>query len=213
VLAQAKARRLNPVAIIIDTVFRSFDEGNVNASPDMNVYLAAIAMLTDQRCAVALVHHEIKSGDTPARSVSLIDGADTIVKAWRETETSQKRLWLVELAKDERPSSLRRPAVTSSHRKPPLGERRQSFAPDRSGGTDDLRPCGLMSALDVMRQSFTSVPAVSRHSGDKWRRSYRPRTDGRWPGRSHGAVLRRDGAFRRRRSTPGRAPSHQVATA
>ena len=45
---EAKARRLNPVAIIIDTVFRCFGEGNVNASPDMNVYLAAIAMLTDQ---------------------------------------------------------------------------------------------------------------------------------------------------------------------
>ena len=100
-LEEAKQRGLVPVAIIIDTVFRSFGAGNVNASPDMNVYLASIAVLTDQGYAVALVHHEIKSGGTPAGSVSLIGGADTIVHVWRESETSNRRFWQVEMAKDD----------------------------------------------------------------------------------------------------------------
>ena len=100
-LADAKQRGLDPVGIVIDTVFRSFGAGNVNASPDMNVYLACIAVLTDQGYAVALVHHEIKAGGTPAGSVSLIGGADTIVHVWRETETGERRFWQVEMAKDD----------------------------------------------------------------------------------------------------------------
>jgi hypothetical protein len=100
-LANAKQRNFNPVVIVIDTVFRSFGAGNVNASPDMNVYLASIAVLTDQSYAVALVHHEIKSGGTPVGSVSLIGGADNIVHVWRDNETGGRRLWKVEMAKDD----------------------------------------------------------------------------------------------------------------
>jgi hypothetical protein len=106
-LADAKQRGLDPVGIVIDTVFRSFGVGNVNASPDMNVYLACVALLTDQGYAVALVHHEIKSGGTPAGSVSLIGGADNIVHVWREDETSQNRFWQVEMAKDDAETSPR----------------------------------------------------------------------------------------------------------
>ena len=100
-LKGAKAKGLNPVAIVIDTVFRSFGAGNVNNSPDMNVYLAAIAELTDAGYAVALVHHEIKSGGTPAGSVSLIGGADTLIHVWRDEEDESKRNWNVEMAKDD----------------------------------------------------------------------------------------------------------------
>jgi hypothetical protein len=82
-------------------VFRSFGVGNVNASSDMNVYLACIALLTDQGYAVALVHHEIKSGGTPAGSVSLIGGSDNIIHVWREDETGERRFWQVEMAKDD----------------------------------------------------------------------------------------------------------------
>ncbi len=100
-LDDAKQRGMKPVAIVIDTVFRSFGEGNVHASPDMTVYLAAVAVLTDQGYAVALVHHEIKSGGTPAGSVSLTGGADTIIHVWRNDETSDRRYWRVEMAKDD----------------------------------------------------------------------------------------------------------------
>jgi hypothetical protein len=100
-LADAKVHDLNPVAIVIDTVFRSFGVGNVNASPDMNVYLSCVAALTDTGYAVALIHHEIKSGGTPAGSVSLIGGSDNIIHVWRENETSHRRFWQVEMAKDD----------------------------------------------------------------------------------------------------------------
>jgi KaiC/GvpD/RAD55 family RecA-like ATPase len=100
-LEDAKARGLEPVAIVIDTVFRSFGVGNVNASQDMNVYLAAVAELTDRGYAVALVHHETKSSNTPAGSVSLTGGADTIIHVWREGEASERRFWQVEMAKDD----------------------------------------------------------------------------------------------------------------
>jgi hypothetical protein len=96
-----KKRGLEPVAIIIDTVFRSFGVGNVNASQDMNIYLAAVAVLTDAGYAVALVHHEIKSGGTPAGSVALLGAADTVIHVWREAETSEQRFWQVEYAKDD----------------------------------------------------------------------------------------------------------------
>ncbi len=100
-LADAKAKNLNPVAIVIDTVFRSFGAGNVNASQDMNVYLAAVAVLTDWGYAVALVHHEIKAGGTPAGSVSLIGGTDNIAHVWRENDTGERQFWQVEMAKDD----------------------------------------------------------------------------------------------------------------
>ena len=98
-LADAKRHGLVPVAIVIDTVFRSFGAGNVNALPDMNIYLASIAVITDAGAAVALVHHEIKSGGTPAGSVSLIGGTDTIIHVWRDDNGA--RFWQVELAKDD----------------------------------------------------------------------------------------------------------------
>ncbi|HKN41323.1 MAG TPA: hypothetical protein VJV87_00355, partial [Sphingomicrobium sp.] len=100
-LADARQRGLDPVAIVIDTVFRSFGVGNVNASPDMNVYLSSVTVLIDQGYAVALVHHEIKAGGTPAGSVSLIGGADTIVHVWPENETRALRFFQVEMAKDD----------------------------------------------------------------------------------------------------------------
>lgn len=100
-LDDTEQRGLRPVAVIIDTVFRSFGAGNVNASQDMNIYLAAIAKVTDQGYAVVLVHHEIKSGGTPAGSVSLIGGADTIVHVWRDNESRTRRFWQVEMAKDD----------------------------------------------------------------------------------------------------------------
>jgi hypothetical protein len=100
-LDDAKAHGFTPVAIIIDTVFRAFGVGNVNASADMNVFLACIATLTDQGYAAPLVHHETKSGATPAGSVALTAGADTIVHVWRENEESGRHFWKVEMAKDD----------------------------------------------------------------------------------------------------------------
>ena len=106
-LADAKRNGLKPVAIFIDTVFRSIGAGNVNASPDMNAYLAAVGTLNDQGFAVGLVHHEIKSGGTPAGSVTLIGGSDDIIHVWRESDTSEQRFWQLEMAKDDAETQFR----------------------------------------------------------------------------------------------------------
>lgn len=97
-LAEMQARGIVPVAVIIDTVFRSFGSGNVNASDHMNAYLATLAQIADRGIAVAAVHHEIKSGGTPAGSVSLIGGSDSVVHVWRDEVT---RYWQIEYAKDD----------------------------------------------------------------------------------------------------------------
>src|SRR5262249_4527723 len=100
-VGKGKAGRPHPLRDRHHTVFRSFGAGNVNLSPDMNVYLAAIATLTDEGYAVALVHHEIKAGGTPAGSVSLIGGADNIIHVWRKDDDGAVRYWQVEMAKDD----------------------------------------------------------------------------------------------------------------
>ncbi len=89
-------------------MFRSFGAGNVNASPDMNMYLTSVAALTDQGYAVALVHHEIKAGGTPAGSVSLLGGSDTIIHIWRDEDDAKgRRFWQVEMAKDDAETDTR----------------------------------------------------------------------------------------------------------
>jgi hypothetical protein len=103
VLAALKAMKANgglPIAVAIDTVFRSVGEGNVNASDHMNAYLAALAEITDQGIALAVVHHETKAGGTPAGSVTLIGGADTIVSTKNGADNGT-HTWCVEMAKDD----------------------------------------------------------------------------------------------------------------
>lgn len=94
-----KARGIFPVAVFVDTVFRSFGAGNVNASDHMNAYLAALAEIAELGCGVVAVHHEIKSGGTPAGSVSLVGGCDAVVHVWRDDGGG--RFWQVEYAKDD----------------------------------------------------------------------------------------------------------------
>jgi len=88
-----------PVAVIVDTVFRSFGGGNVNASDHMNAYLAALAHIADLGIAVAAVHHEIKAGGSPAGSVSLIGAADSVIHVW--CDEHGKHWWQIEYAKDD----------------------------------------------------------------------------------------------------------------
>lgn len=88
---------LNPVAIAIDTVFRSFAPGNVNSSDHMMAYVEAVQTIADRGCALALVHHATKSAQTPAGSVALIGAADTLVFVNGE----DPHTWEIEMAKDD----------------------------------------------------------------------------------------------------------------
>jgi hypothetical protein len=96
-LDDMKAKGLTPVAVAIDTVFRSFGGGNVNAADHMNAYVNAVTEIIDRGHAVVAVHHEIKSGGSPAGSVSMIGAADTIVQT---ANGGDDHAWQVEMAKD-----------------------------------------------------------------------------------------------------------------
>lgn len=87
-----------PVAVAIDTVFRAIGSGNVNNSDHINAFLAATAAIMDMGIAVVAIHHEIKSGGSPAGSVSLLGGADTIVRTQNE---APHHTWEIESAKDD----------------------------------------------------------------------------------------------------------------
>ncbi len=100
-LEDARRRGRQPVGITIDTVFRSFGAGNVKAAADTSTDLQAVTMLADHGCALLLVHHKIKSGGTRAGSITMTGGADTIVHVWRERDERERRLWQVEMAKDD----------------------------------------------------------------------------------------------------------------
>jgi hypothetical protein len=94
-----------PIAIAIDTVFRSIGAGNVSASDHMNAYLAALGAITDQGIAMAGVHHETKAGGTPAGSVTLIGGSDTLINTQRLEGGGH--CWNVEMAKDDSETEAR----------------------------------------------------------------------------------------------------------
>jgi hypothetical protein len=98
-VARSAALGCSPVAVAIDTVFRSIGAGNVNASDHMNAYLAALATITDNDLALVAVHHETKAGGTPAGSVALIGGADTIIATGNIEGGGHS--WQVEAAKDD----------------------------------------------------------------------------------------------------------------
>lgn len=88
-----------PIMVVIDTVFRSFGGGNVNASDHMNAYIASATEVADKGIAVILVHHATKANGTPAGSVVLMGAADTLIPV--EKLKDGKHQWQVEEAKDD----------------------------------------------------------------------------------------------------------------
>ena len=104
-VAEATAKGVEPVAVAIDTVFRSVGAGNVNASDHMNAYLQALAAISDTGVAVAVVHHQTKSNGTPAGSVTLTGGVDTIAHVAKTDEGGHS--FEVEAAKDDAATAIR----------------------------------------------------------------------------------------------------------
>jgi hypothetical protein len=93
-----------PVGAFVDTVFRSFGTGNVNASDHMNAYLAALQTIADLGIAVFPIHHAGKTTGTPIGSTSLMAAADTIIlveKVKEDDDTDNVHRWCIEMAKDD----------------------------------------------------------------------------------------------------------------
>ncbi len=101
----ATAAGVPVVAVVVDTIFRTVGSGNVNASDHMNAYTAALDAIAATGVAVLAVHHEVKSGGSPAGSVTLTGAADDIVHVWRRDD---ERFWQVEAAKDDSETPARR---------------------------------------------------------------------------------------------------------
>ena len=87
-----------PIAVCIDTVFRSFAPGNVNSSDHMMAYVSAFQKIIDTGIAGVLVHHATKSAQSPAGSVALIGAADTVIATNGDAEG---HTWEIEMAKDD----------------------------------------------------------------------------------------------------------------
>jgi hypothetical protein len=175
VLAALKTMKGNgglPIAVGIDTVFRSVGEGNVNASDHMNAYLAALATITDQGIALAVVHHETKAGGTPAGSVTLIGGADTIVSTKNGADNGT-HTWCVEMAKDDAETKPRAFTLEVINVGNDADDEPQSscvvrdigapLAPKRGRPRGSKAAQNALAALRLALEECGQIPPVSNH--------------------------------------------------
>ena len=182
-LAEARAAGHEPLAVAIDTVFRSFGGGNVNASDHMNAYLQALAAISDTGVAVAVVHHQTKSNGTPAGSVTLTGGVDTIAHVAKTDEGGHS--FGVEAAKDDAATAIRgfdlavvdldvqadgQPAsscvvISDVPPRPPRPPRRRSCPLRRASACALLRPPAKGPASQTSCRPMSRRPPSLRKNG------------------------------------------------
>ncbi|TDH59807.1 AAA family ATPase [Dankookia rubra] len=87
--------------IVLDTLARTFGEGDENAARDMGGFVASVDQLRAETGAhVAVVHHGTKEGSSSRGSGALVGAADLIVKVARGGESEPNHA-IVEAAKDD----------------------------------------------------------------------------------------------------------------
>ncbi len=95
------ARDMNADLIVLDTLARTFGDGDENAARDMGGFVASVDRLRAETGAhVAVVHHGTKEGGSSRGSGALVGAADLIVKVARGGEAEANRA-TVEAAKDD----------------------------------------------------------------------------------------------------------------
>jgi hypothetical protein len=99
------AREMRADVIGLDTVARTFGEGDENSTRDMSLYVAALDKLRDEAReaerpfpAIVLIHHGPKHGDGSRGSIALPAAADCIVRVERRDNSN---VAIVEAAKDD----------------------------------------------------------------------------------------------------------------
>lgn len=132
---------------IIDTLARSFGEGDENSTKDMNAYVAGTTRLADRGCHVLHVHHTGKDGTKGERGSSAFRGAlDAALSIEREQGSDVATLW-VKKQKDgpeARPLRLSFPIAEGSH--PRTGEVFTSRIPTLAGEQETApKPGGGLS--------------------------------------------------------------------
>ncbi len=150
----AAARFLGTNLVVIDTVARTFGEGDENAARDMGLYVAALDKLRDEARddgqpfpAVVLIHHGPKDGQSSRGSIALPAAADAIIKV--EKLPAGGNLATVEAAKDDADGTTLafrlRTVELSRHddgttRLTCVAEPESAPAAERCGGTANLSP-------------------------------------------------------------------------
>ncbi len=140
--------------IVLDTLARTFGEGDENAARDMGGFVASVDRLrTETGAHVAIIHHGTKEGGSSRGSGALVGAADLIVKVTKGAE-GEASLATVEAAKDDAdgatlPFTLRLvdlPADAEGN------ARRTCIAEEAEGDTRRRKPLGK-----VARDALTAL--------------------------------------------------------
>jgi len=146
VIAAARAMRAN--LVVIDTLARTFGEGDENAARDMSGYIAACDQLrTETRAHVAVVHHGTKEGATARGSGALLGAVDLSVRVSKGGEGGAA-IALVECSKDD-----------ASGAEMPFRLRVVELAPDADG---DPRTTCRAEAGEAGAKPRKTLPQVAR---------------------------------------------------
>ena len=95
------AKAMRAKLIVIDTLARTFGDGDENSAQSMNAFVEQLDLIRAATWAhVAVVHHSTKEGSSSRGSGALVGAADLIVKITRGTDKQPNRA-TVEAAKDD----------------------------------------------------------------------------------------------------------------
>jgi hypothetical protein len=82
------AQGIKPAMVWLDTLARTFGQGDENSQKDMNAYVSGVDAIRDAfGCTVGIVHHTGKDGDRGLRgSSSLYAAMDTVIRTERKDQ-------------------------------------------------------------------------------------------------------------------------------
>lgn len=88
-IADIRNAGLSPSMVWLDTLARTFGQGDENSQKDMNAYISGVDRLRDEfGCVVGIVHHTGKDSDKGLRGSSALYAAmDTVIRTDRKTMT------------------------------------------------------------------------------------------------------------------------------
>lgn len=162
------AKDMGADVIVLDTLARTFGEGDENAARDMGGFVAAVDDLREATGAhVAVIHHGTKEGGSSRGSGALLGAADLIVKVTRGTGEGEPNRATVEAAKDDADGAalafrLRAVALPPA---PDGAERRTCIAEEAEGAGASRKSLGrvaenaLRFLLDLMAKEGAALPA------------------------------------------------------
>ncbi len=97
----AAARDMGADLIVLDTLARTFGDGDENAARDMGGFVASVDRLRSETGAhVAVIHHGTKEGGSSRGSGALVGAADLVVKVAKDADGGPN-LATVAAAKDD----------------------------------------------------------------------------------------------------------------